>query len=190
MNKKHIKVIFLDIDGVLNGYNKYIKFIADFFYYINKEIWFNDHFDIYKISEYKVKLLKEIIDNTGANIVLCSSWRRQLLAKKFVDMSEEKQRLKLLFKKYYIDIFDGTPYLNPENLREDEIMYWIKNLDSKYLVDKFIILDDEPSLYPQLRNDHLVQTSDIYPDEIIRGICSENSGLKRKHVKKAISLLN
>lgn len=46
------KAIFLDIDGVLN----------------------DDHFGI-KIEEERVALLAKIVKETGASIVLSSSWR-------------------------------------------------------------------------------------------------------------------
>lgn len=47
-----MKIIFLDIDGVLNYENSKSK-----------------------VEEEKVKLLKEIVDKTGAEIVLSSDWR-------------------------------------------------------------------------------------------------------------------
>ncbi len=51
-----MKIIFLDVDGVLNSST-----------YINKET--------YHIKQEKVRFLKNIVDHTGANIVLTSTWK-------------------------------------------------------------------------------------------------------------------
>lgn len=55
------KIIFLDIDGVLNS--------AD---HLDHTKHCNGYSDI---SPKKVKLLKKIVDRTGAEIVLSSTWR-------------------------------------------------------------------------------------------------------------------
>lgn len=55
------KYIFLDIDGVLNSMD-----------------WFKENretSDYTEIDPEKVKLLKEIVDKTGAEIILSSTWR-------------------------------------------------------------------------------------------------------------------
>ena len=61
-----MKVIFLDIDGVLNSFQTF------------REIYYEHELTGFRrvaIDIDKVKLLKEIVDNTGALIVLSSSWR-------------------------------------------------------------------------------------------------------------------
>ena len=55
-----MKIIFLDIDGVLNSRE-----------YDRKRNW-NEQTDI---DETRLPLVKEIIDKTGAKIVLISTWR-------------------------------------------------------------------------------------------------------------------
>ena len=55
------KIIFLDIDGVLNSMD-YFEQTKDCKGYT-------------EINPEKVKLLKEIVDRTGAEIVLSSTWR-------------------------------------------------------------------------------------------------------------------
>ena len=55
-----MKILFLDIDGVLNSRE-----------YDRKRNW-NEQTDI---DETRLPLVKEIIDKTGAKIVLISTWR-------------------------------------------------------------------------------------------------------------------
>ncbi len=61
-----MKIIFLDVDGVLNCHNTFKKQHEK---YIKTGIW-----EI-EIELSKVKLLKQIVDNTNAKIVLSSTWR-------------------------------------------------------------------------------------------------------------------
>lgn len=56
-----MKIIFLDIDGVLNSRA-----------YDRKRNW-NEQTDI---DETRLPLIKEIVDATGAKIVLSSTWRQ------------------------------------------------------------------------------------------------------------------
>ena len=58
-----IKIVFLDVDGVLNSLN----------YTPVQDVKCVD--DLYVIEEEKIKLLKEIIIKTNAKIVISSTWR-------------------------------------------------------------------------------------------------------------------
>lgn len=110
------KVIFLDIDGVLNSYEYCIKAINQNIQGIESEI------DVEKI-----KLLKKAIDETGAEVVLSSSWR----------YTQNAQYLKELLSHYGI-YTDSTPFY--QNRRGIEIKQWL--LDNSDVED-FVILDDE-----------------------------------------------
>lgn len=96
-NKKYEKVLFLDVDGVLNdeeyGSNIYLE-------------------------EIRVKRLKNIIEATNANIVMSSSWRHYFRLfnespELITDKSKFKkmQYLKNLFDKYELTVCDYTKYL-------------------------------------------------------------------------------
>ena len=61
-----MKVIFLDIDGVLNTSQTFIEIDNEFIKTGKRRI---------EIDLDRVELLKEIVDATGAVIVLSSSWR-------------------------------------------------------------------------------------------------------------------
>ena len=111
-----MKVIFLDIDGVLNS-DEYFDRIRD----LNMQ-GIQSEVDIEKI-----KLLKKAIDETGAKVVLSSSWR----------YTRNAQYLKQLLLQYNI-FADSTPFL--QNKRGLEIKKWLENNPN---VEDFVILDDE-----------------------------------------------
>lgn len=61
-----MNVIFLDIDGVLNNRDTFIRRYKE---YLKTKVL------TLEIDEEKVELLKSIVEITGYNIVLSSSWR-------------------------------------------------------------------------------------------------------------------
>ena len=63
-----MKVIFLDIDGVLNSLDCKEKIEGYLF-----------------VEDKKIALLKELIDATGAKIVLSSTWRRGWYCKEYIE---------------------------------------------------------------------------------------------------------
>lgn len=111
-----MKVIFLDVDGVLNSYEYFEKTKG-----LNLQGIYQD------IDVEKIKLLKKAVDETGAKVVLTSSWR----------YTKNAIKLKELLKEYEIFV-DATPFI--ENKRGLEIKKWL--LDNQN-VDDFVILDDE-----------------------------------------------
>ncbi|OKZ75083.1 MAG: hypothetical protein BHW00_03070 [Clostridium sp. 26_22] len=111
-----MKVIFLDVDGVLNSDEYFDKIKNVNICGIESEI------DVEKI-----KLLKKAVDETGANVVLSSSWR----------YTRNAQYLKELLLRYGINA-DSTPFI--QNERGLEIKQWLLEHPE---VEKFVILDDE-----------------------------------------------
>ena len=149
-----MKVIFLDIDGVLNS-DEYIDRAKN-------AQGIARHIDIDK-----VKLLKKVIDETGAKTVLTSSWRN----------SKDIASLRELFTKYEI-YFDVTPFINWE--RGLEIKQWLSTHKG---VEDYIILDDE--IYDSFDQEmlrHLVKVSDANG----RGL---GEGLTQKDIDKIIKRL-
>ena len=122
MNKK---VIFLDIDGVLNCEQTYINRF--------KKMQETKNY-ILDIDEEKVKLLSYICRITGAKVVLSSSWRS--------DWKNGKENLKLkpsillqeLFDKYDIDIIGITPQIPRSNDIDEKYHSWRENEIKDYLV--------------------------------------------------------
>lgn len=182
-------IIFLDIDGVLNGYN--------FWSYLGWEIaclthnkhikeWYRKISDPSGIHKSKVKRLNKIVKATGAKIVLSSTWRFGLWAKPYNELKPSGKKLIDLFHKYNIEIIDITPRC-PRSRRDDEIIFWLSRNEHK--VKNFIILDDERSDLECFVGSNLIQTSSVAKGNIIKGHWKENTGLRRKHVKQAIKKL-
>jgi hypothetical protein len=181
------KIIFLDIDGVLNGYNFFDLIIWKISSLLHIQKYYKSHRkDPFGIHIEKLKRLAKIIEHTNAKVVLSSSWRRQYF-KPYSEKDEKQKLLYDLFTEYNIDVIDKTPELNQYYSRCDEILLWLR--DHLNYVDRYIILDDE-NFDLDYFGENFIQTSSIKEDEIIKGYWRENTGLKRKHVKKAIKLLN
>ena len=92
-----MKVIFLDIDGVLNS-DEYFDRIK------NLEITGIEE----QIDIKKVELLKKAIDETGAKVVLSSSWR----------YTRKAQDLKNLLLKYNIFIISTSIMVHDTSYRK------------------------------------------------------------------------
>ena len=153
-----IKVIFLDVDGVLNCNTTR----AHIGCCVGVEIA-------------KVKLLKQIVDATGAKIVLSSSWKSGW-SDDPDECTPEMQYLKRKLRGCGLRIIDIT--------RESNWFYrgWgIKQWCDDHDVGNFVILDDETFEFDRRGlMDHLVQTS----------FYDEPGGLQPHHVETAIRILN
>ena len=140
-----MKIIFLDIDGVLN-YSNYFKYINKLRLIYNKLLKEDKYIllkTIIKIDIEKVYLLKEIIDRTNSKIVLTSSWRN-------LDIYP-------LIEEYLINIgipiVDTTKFLNS---RGEEIIDYLNN----HKIDNYIIIDDD--IFPDYNEEllfHLIHTN-------------------------------
>ena len=172
------KVIFLDFDGVVN-----------------------DEGEEYKagtiVDEAAIKRLKEIVDATGADIVLTSS-RRSFYAdyveKGYEIYSEASQHMDIferLLEKYDLYIEDITSDLSTgPDARPLEIRTWLR-LRSE--VRSFVILDDDSFWNWMYLTPHFVRTITVMdPDNEneFKRIKSIKRGLTDQHVKEAIRILN
>jgi len=123
-----MKVIFLDIDGVLNSE----PFLSN-----NAEL-----FDRNNISK-----LKNALDITNAVIVMSSGWRL-LFNESMLPESGDSQYLYNILNEFGIELFGKTPDFSTEEIRTNktfshvkaaEILAW---LDAHDQVEKFVVLDD------------------------------------------------
>jgi histidinol phosphatase-like enzyme len=182
-------IIFLDIDGVLNGYNRWnllgwkiVKLTKN-----NKLInWYRKITEPFGIHERKVKRLAKIVRETNAKIVMSSSWRFGWWNTPYEKQYKDQKKLTDLLNKYHIEVIDITPS-SITGRRDMEIQEWITN--NKNMINKFVILDDERSDLECFVNSNLVQTSSVKEGQIIKGHANEDTGLKNRHVKKAIKIL-
>ena len=182
-----VNVIFLDIDGVLNGYNFWnllgwniiSKFNSD-----RLKGWYRDITEPFGVHERKVKRLAKIIHNTiNTKVVISSCWRFGLQSN---NLSYAQRKLLDLFDKYDIKIYGYTPR-SESGKRDEEIKAWLSKHKE---VNKFIILDDENFDLQCFMEKELIQTSSVPRGRYIKGKWYENTGLKNKHVRQAIKILN
>ena len=115
-----MKVIFLDIDGVLNDSNS------------------NSNCNgIIGIDDKKVKLLSQIAYNTKSVLVLVSSWKIFWERQYKDDQREAGNYLDRKLKRQRLYILDKTTHYGSERGRE------ISEFLQKHKVEKWIVLDDE-----------------------------------------------
>lgn len=116
-----MKVIFLDIDGVLNS-AEWDRHIQSFPYGAR----FNS---CYLLSQEMILRLQDIVCQTSANIVLISSWRW------------EPRAFNVLIKQlnlYHLSIEDIA---DDSYTRTDEVKNWLKQHSYLY-VTSYVIVDD------------------------------------------------
>ena len=129
-----VRVIFLDIDGVLNS-----------------NFWNENHqteiSDGTLIDIEKVRLLSKLVKNTDAKIVLHSGWKFWFDSS-LQPLRKEAEHLKKLFGQENMMIADVTPDHSTEEIKKSkkfslvkasEILAW---LDEHKEVDKWIVIDD------------------------------------------------
>ena len=152
-----MKILFLDIDGVLNSRPYDLQRTAE----------------QGNIDETRLQLLKQIVDETQALIVLSSSWRKHW-EKDLSQCDDIGKEIDELFAKYQLQIYDKTPCL-PDNDRAEEIRTWVSQHND---VNAYVILDDIAFGWGEL-TPHLVKTN-----------YRIGRGLEAKHVQKAIDILS
>ena len=152
------KIIFLDIDGVLNSSE------------------FDDHCrGTYLIDPAAedlldaeaVMTLRYIVDQTGAEVVMSSSWR---------EYPEAKWHAIMQLDLYGVQVIDSTPPSSPFktwDYRNEEIKAW---LDQHPEVTSYLILDDIPMTYLEQAQHQVLTTM--------------QKGLLREHADKAIEILS
>lgn len=132
-----MKVLFLDIDGVLTSHASCAKDKVLVEWQLPEERLVDD-FDVNCVQS-----LKDIINKTNANIVISSAWRK---------LFGINTLIKHLNKYGITNIIGATPELI--DYRGNEIQAWLnENKD----VDKFVILDDNDDMLHLSK--YLVQTN-------------------------------
>ena len=116
------KIVFLDIDGVLNS-EKY-----------DRQRTAQDG----NIDETRLAFMKELIDYTNADIVLSSSWRKHW-SRNAEECDAIGMEINHTFERYGLKIFDKTPIIGARE-RAAEIQVWLDAHVGE--VESFVILDD------------------------------------------------
>ena len=118
-----MKIIFLDFDGVMDTeYDDLVR---------SKEgMPFSDEYGIL-FDPNCVQNLKHIIDNTGADIVVTSSWKYMMSYQDFINMWEDRGLPGF--------VTDVTPTPSQRCKRGDEIDAWIEECRTDC---QYVIIDD------------------------------------------------
>ena len=141
--KQQLKLLFLDVDGVLNCSNTKDR--------INNHIGIEDE---------KVSLLKKIICKTNANIILISSWKLNWFydEKEKLNQDDLANYLDEKMNEYGLSIEDKTE--GNSFYRGAEIIEYLRMLKKcGFGFKKFVIIDDGIFDYKETKlKKHLVQT--------------------------------
>lgn len=151
-----MKLIFLDIDGVMNSVG--------------------DRFSYSLETDYHFELLKRIVGATCARIVLSSSWRisedgRNIVQKRLGDFGME---------------FIGCTPFDPNKghvERGEEIRKYLMNSHGED-IESFVILDDEGDMC-EFKDKHLVQTCQykgLQIDDMLEAIMILNNQIRLKKI--------
>lgn len=176
-----MKIVFLDIDGVLNS-NPPQNI---------KKKWA----DTYKSADYLMKLdgldqdivdnFKYVIDQTDCKIVFSTSWR--YYKDHFIVGSDWRKSLSEMLN-VSMDIFiDNIPDIsfcggwdsgNYKRRRGDEIKAWLDNNSSKYQIESYCVIDDEiEDIISVIDKKYVIKTDPRY-------------GLTKIDATKVINVLN
>lgn len=125
-----MKVLFLDIDGVLNS----TRSAAAFGGYPHKL----DQADMF--DRVAIGLVQRLCQETGAAVCISSSWRPEYTAQEFADA-------------FGVPVIGKTPYV--QGPRGAEIAAWLAAKDD---VERYAIVDDDGDMLPE-QIPYFVQTS-------------------------------
>lgn len=162
-----MKIIFLDVDGVLNCSQTFID---------RHKHWLLTGEHVIELDESKIQLLKQLVDASGANIVLSSTWRKGWIGNPTLKHHMTKHALELdkMLLKYDLHIMSKTP-MSDDGKRGTEISDWLSI--QQRIIDNYVILDDDTSDMLE-HGEHIIETS------------FNNGGLLQEHIDKAIKVLS
>lgn len=161
------KLIFLDIDGVLNP---------------QTNIWYRKQKGE-PISSYNITLpgdklyrLKRIIRDTGAEIIISSSWRIGF-QKELMEPSPAIINLQNQLARFDLHISGYTPLHNDRHRGREIANYLMTFIHKNRYKPKYVIIDNEIKDLVDMHQGHIVHTNSML-------------GLQDEHVHIAISILN
>lgn len=122
-----MKIIFLDIDGVLNSHRSLMAH--------NGYPWPGKHKerDWHKFDDVAIGLLRTVAEKTGAVCVLSSSWRSSMDASDVRDLAD----------RIGVEIIDSTRNTAGSEVRGCQIQDWIDSHDG---IESWAILDDSSDM--------------------------------------------
>ena len=136
-----MKVIFFDIDGVLN------------------------YCGTLSIDDKCLFELKRIVAETGANTVMSSSWK-EAFTKYEVYSDRDREMVTRLLKDPELNCLGWTPDVDEEN-RENEIEEWLLDYDESE-IESFVIIDDLDYNFDEKFPGHFVKTAGYWGQGLTR----------------------
>ena len=175
-----MKVLFLDIDGVLNSENWFayriycvknnmVNILMNFVDTDDRNI----KHKLTMLDDRAIANLNRIIEETGCKVVLSSSWRSSIESENIFT----RNLLKLKGFKY--EFYDVTPRLWFSDFsirRGEEIKFWLDKESEKHEIESFVILDDDSDMLPEQMNNFIHVDGQV--------------GLTDRDVLTAIKILN
>ena len=175
-----MKVLFLDIDGVLNSENWFayriyciknnmVNILMNFVDTDDRNI----KHKLTMLDDRAIANLNRIIEETGCKVVLSSSWRSSIESENIFTQN----LLKLKGFKY--EFYDVTPRLWFSDFsirRGEEINFWLDKESEKHEIESFVILDDDSDMLPEQMNNFIHVDGQV--------------GLTDRDVLTAIEILN
>lgn len=146
-----MKVLFLDVDGVLNSTEWAIR-VGGYGYppALNE----TPTREILKWDPSCVERLRSVIDTTGAKIVISSAWRGY-----GIHAIDHWRRMFSCYEWPEVPVIGETPNLRvqaPNAIRGDEVNTWI--IRQSQPIERYICLDDDSDFGPDQR---LIQTNPV-----------------------------
>jgi len=136
-----MKIIFLDIDGVLNSLRSVIALGNC-----------SKHFDPVAVG-----LIDKLCEDADANVVISSSWRYGDTESLITELYDICARYK---EPHFLDrVIGETPQLS-KGVRGDEINQWLimHGDDEEAIIETYVIIDDDNDML-LAQQPHFVQTS-------------------------------
>lgn len=164
-----MKIIFLDIDGVLNSsdYGKSESYLMETLGMSDAEIMLIAHHT--HLDPQGIQILNDLVKRSGAEVVLSSTWRAKYSPEEMTKMLKDRGA--------EFEIKTSTPMLfgkiSSRIPRGKEIAHFLKMLEEQ--PEAFVILDDHDDMLHLKTN--LVQTK-------------FKTGLTKDDVEKALKILN
>ncbi len=153
-----MKIIFLDIDGVLNSLQ----------------------YDLHRgerdgnIDVTRLPLIKSLVEQTGAVIVLTSTWRRHWSADE-TERDSVGEAINAAFEKAGLSIYGKTPDKAVADTRALQIKTWLAEHSE---ATDFVVFDDE-----------FFGWEDIEPF-VVKTNPRIGRGLEERHIRQALTILN
>lgn len=190
---KDTKVIFLDCDGVINGYNWWMNILCN----VNSKLKIFDNcylgdkvLDIFGVHKSKVKILSKICTEIlysgyKCEVVMSSSWRGGYFSSN-MRHNISRDKLRYFISLYRIPLNDKTGTYIGDNKdyylhRSIEIKDWLlDHIDDVY---SYVILDDDSM--KGLEHRHVKTRNKRKQNELFY-----YEGLRKRHIKESLEILD